>query len=169
MGTYKLLIDKGPISLPMFALLLLGVSAEHVEDRFAGVVFVWLGKYLSVFVWPAYIMHLAGQAAMNKISESLGLDTTPMIIALVVIFQGAWILFCHYCIDQPAKKYIEARRAAASNTTPIAGVASHDQHNFRNNGFGMFNSTQNRSPEPVDEDWVRGGQARGMSLMGSVL
>jgi peptidoglycan/LPS O-acetylase OafA/YrhL len=171
MGTYKLLIDKGPISLPIFALLLLGVSAEQVEDKFAGTVLVWLGRVLSVFVWPAYIMHLSGQSVMNSFVQSLKLDTAPMIILFVCIFEAAWILFCHYCIDQPAKQLIEARRVASSNPgTPSAGQA--DQHSFKSSVgfFGASARTASTAPEPsLDDDWVQGDNVRGMSLMGSVL
>ena len=103
MGTYYLLFDKGPATLPVVALLLAACTRVPLTDPLGGRLLRHLAP-LGCLSWAAYILHVPLSAALSDLDGDAFdfLWLKPLCMLLII---GA----AHIMVDRPFRQY--ARQA----------------------------------------------------------
>ena len=84
MGTYYLLFDKGPATLPVFALLLAACCCDPLRDPLGGRALLALAP-LGSLAWSAYILHVPVAALLDGLDDDAFsfLWLKPLLILLI--------------------------------------------------------------------------------------
>eukprot|EP01062_Namystynia_karyoxenos_P035062 TRINITY_DN25693_c0_g1_i1.p1 TRINITY_DN25693_c0_g1~~TRINITY_DN25693_c0_g1_i1.p1 ORF type:complete len:968 (+),score=191.97 TRINITY_DN25693_c0_g1_i1:71-2905(+) len=119
MGTYRLMVDKGPLSLPVLLPLVVSAHSEPMLDRLAAGALEPLAS-LGGLAWPLYITHEAWGAAAREALWALCGDTpyTTLWLLPAVLLGGAALL--HWGVDRPARRLcgeLERRLSASRGTS----------------------------------------------------
>ena len=100
MGTYYLLFDKGPATLPVVALLLAACTRVPLTDPLGGRLLRHLAP-LGCLSWAAYILHVPLSAALSDLDGDAFdfLWLKPLCMLLII---GA----AHIMVDRPFRQYV---------------------------------------------------------------
>jgi len=105
MGTYELLIGKGPLLMPVVGLIFLGCSVSVPSDTYGMRLLVGLAPF-GAFAWPLYILHVPLAALVPPTST---VDSSPFRqLWLKPIMLLAIVAVVHHGFDLPLQRRIRA-------------------------------------------------------------